>query len=510
LGLNLTVGNRLQRTCRAKSSRMRVSAAAMFALFTLIISALATAAPTSAAEVVEDVIAQVDAGQFASAEARIAEATADARLDAPTRTALEFQRERMRRILLDFKLTEDALKAKVREQIPDLSDAEFADWNARGLFEHQTIDGRMLYFARSPSNLYRLSAQARDRRKERKPLVDGPMESANAHHVEVRDAALAQHRSNVAPRRLRVTQSLTVNADAVPAGKTIRAWIPYPRALPGQQEGLRFVASDPAKHTIAPETTMQRTAFLEKPAVAGKPTKFSITYELTVYAQYHAVDVDMVVPTTITPELAPFVAERPPHIMFGQDMRVFSRQVVGDEKNPWRIAQKLYAAVDQIPWAGAREYSTITNISDYALHAGHADCGQQTLLLMTLLRMNGIPTRWQSGMIYSDGTYNNLHDWGWLYIAPYGWMPMDVTFGRLDSPDSAIANFYLGSLDAYRIAFNDDYGRDFVPPKKFFRSESVDLQRGEAEWDGGNLYFNQWDYDFTWQMLPAQADRGGK
>ena len=73
------------------------------------------------------------------------------------------------------------------------------------------------------------------------------------------------------------------------------------------------------------------------------------------------------------------------------------------ETNPYRIAQKLFAAVDRIPWAGAREYSTISNISDYALHAGHGDCGQQTLLLMTLLRLNGIPTRWQSGWVYSDG-----------------------------------------------------------------------------------------------------------
>jgi hypothetical protein len=37
-----------------------------------------------------------------------------------------------------------------------------------------------------------------------------------------RRATFAEHRSNVAPRHLRVTQSLTVNADAVPAGKTIR------------------------------------------------------------------------------------------------------------------------------------------------------------------------------------------------------------------------------------------------------------------------------------------------
>ena len=151
---------------------------------------------------------------------------------------------------------------------------------------------------------------------------------------------------------------------------------------------------------------------------------------------------------------------------------------------------------------GGREYSTIHNISDYALHAGHADCGQQTLLLIALLRLNGIPARWQSGMMFApnDGVsdnYWNLHDWGQLYIAPYGWMPMDVTFGRLDDADPSVAGFYLGGLDGYRVAFNDDYSRAFVPAKTHYRSETVDLQRGEAEWSGGNLYFNQWDYDFV-------------
>src|SRR5262249_33755007 len=157
------------------------------------------------------------------------------------------------------------------------------------------------------------------------------------------------------------------------------------------QEDLKFVSSDPPAHSIAPESTLQRTVFLEKASKAGAKTKFSITYEVTVYAQYHVVAADKAVPATITSELAPYVAEGPPHIVFTQSLRLFSQQVVGDEKNPWRVAQKLFAAVDAVPWAGAREYSTITNISDYALHAGHADCGQQTLLLMTLLRLNGIP-----------------------------------------------------------------------------------------------------------------------
>ena len=66
--------------------------------------------------------------------------------------------------------------------------------------------------------------------------------------------------------------------------------------------------------------------------------------------------------------------------------------------------------------------------------------------------------------------------------------------------------FYLGSLDAYRIAFNDDYSQPFVPPKQHFRSETVDSQRGEVEWRGGNLYFDQWDYDFKATASTARAN----
>jgi transglutaminase-like putative cysteine protease len=486
---------------------MRVAASTLALLFA---PSLACADAGTEAQTVARTIAQIDAGQFASASAQIGQELAQPGLGAQTRQELEFQRERMRRILLDFTLSKDDVKARLHEQIPDLRDEEFARWDGEGLLEHRVIDGRVLYFKRSPSNLFRLSDQALARRKQQTPLVDSPLQAPHAHHREVVDAAHAKHAGSVAPRRLRVTQSLSVRADAVPAGETVRAWIPYPRSLPGQQENIRFVSSDPAMHNIAPESTLQRTVYMEKRARSGKPTKFSITYELTVYAQYREAAAAAAVPATITDELAPFVAERPPHIVFTEPLRLFSQQVVGDETNPWRIAQKLYAAVDRIPWAGAIEYSTISNISDYALHAGHADCGQQTLLLMALLRLNGVPARWQSGMIYSDTGYSNLHDWGWLYIAPFGWMPMDVMFGRLDSADPAIANFYFGGLDAYRIAFNDDFGRDFVPPKKFFRSETVDLQRGEAEWSGGNLYFDQWDYDFAWKFLPVWRTAGSR
>jgi transglutaminase-like putative cysteine protease len=471
-------------------------------LFSMACSAGGTAQSGLNAVLLDDVIAHVDAGQFKAARTSIDRVLAGSGLPADQRSAFEFEAERMHRIELDFSLSEQQARDRVHDKIPDLRPDEFTAWDAAGMLEHRVIDGDKRYFNRAPSNLFRLSPQARARRAQQTPFNDGPLEKAHPHHREIRDAVLASNHTSVAPRRVRVTQTLTVEPDAVPAGETVRAWIPYPRALPGQQEDIRYVTSEPTQHTIAPESTLQRTVYFERPAAAGKPTTFSVTYELTTFGQYHPIDPDKVTRIEPSRELAPFLGERPPHIVFTDDLRKFSRAAIGAERNPYRIAQKLFLAVDRIPWAGALEYSTLRNISDYALHAGHADCGQQTLLLMTLLRLNGIPSRWQSGMVFSDGDYDNLHDWGWLYLAPYGWVPMDVTFGKLDAGDPQLDMFYLGGLDAYRIAFNDDYSQPFAPPKQHFRSETVDLQRGEVEWRGGNLYFDKWDYTFQAHSTP--------
>jgi transglutaminase-like putative cysteine protease len=499
---NQALQSRIERRVSGADTRKQASSwrSALTLFASLIVLSHTNAFATSA-----DVTALIDNGRFREAQTGISALLAAPDLSTADRSTLEFQRERMHRIRLDFKLTKDEAFDRVRKQIPDLTHAEFNAWDAAGLLERMTIDDATRYFNRAPSNLFRLSASARARRAEQTPFNDGPLEHPHEHHREVISAQRSTGRTSVASRRVRITQSITVDADATPAGETIRAWIPYPRSRPGQHEDIRFVASTPAKHTIAPEATLQRTVYLEDKASAGKPTRFSITYEVTNFAQRWDIDPTKVVAANLTPELRDLVSERAPHIVFTAALREFSQRIVGDERNPYRIAMKLFDAVDRIPWAGAREYSTITNISDYALHAGHADCGQQTLLLMTLLRLNGIPTRWQSGWVFSDDSYNNMHDWGWLYLAPYGWVPMDVTFGRLGSDDPSMDTFYFGSLDAYRLAFNDDYSQPLYPPKQHFRSETIDSQRGEVEWRGGNLYFDTWDYEFNADVLNGSS-----
>lgn len=433
------------------------------------------------------VIELVTDGQFKAAHARIDVALKQANLSPDARRALEFQRERMSRMRLDFSLTADQVKAKVRKQIPDLTDAEFAQWDAYGLFEHMDIDGQRLYFNRAPSNLFQLSAAAVARQKHPTTRTSsGLPREVNENYIDFDRKVIAQAKAtgktSVLPQRVQVTQTLTVDADAVPPGKTVRAWIPYPRADKGQQEDIRFVSSKPLAHRIAPESALQRTVYLEQPAQAGKPTVFKVTYEVTLYAQYHAIDPAKVQPEKITPALAPYLAERAPHVVFTEPLRVFSKQVVGGATNPYEVARRIFAAVDEIPWAGAREYSTIPDISAYTLHAGHGDCGEQTLLLITLMRMNGIPARWQSGWTFTRHGDNDIHDWAEIHLAPYGWVPVDVTYGRLDSSAPALKWFYLGGLDNYRVAFNDDFSQPFVPAKQHFRS--TPSIRSEAKSNG--------------------------
>ncbi|TLY52826.1 MAG: transglutaminase domain-containing protein, partial [Gammaproteobacteria bacterium] len=246
----------------------------------------------------------VTVGQFHAAETRIDADLKQPELPANTRRAFEFQRERMARMRYDFSLTADQVKSKLREQIQDLADSDFARWDAQGLLEHLAIDGERMYFKRSPSNLFRLSAEARARSTTVASFVDGGLpKEVHDHYIDYDQKtiqqALAAGRSSVLPQRVRVTQKLTVDADAVPAGQILRAWIPYPRVIAGQQENIRFVTSEPSKHRIAPESALQRTIHFERRAQAGKPTVFSATYEVTLHSQYRAIDADKVVPAKI-------------------------------------------------------------------------------------------------------------------------------------------------------------------------------------------------------------------
>jgi transglutaminase-like putative cysteine protease len=292
----------------------------------------------------------------------------------------------------------------------------------------------------------------------------------------------------------------------------VRAWLPIPREYPFQQD-FHVLASSPAITHLDDKERSLRAAYLQQPAVKGKPVEFKFDYEYTMDGVSFDLSPDAV--RAVDPNdaaLKPFLQEAP-HIVFTPELRALSDKIAGGETNPLLKAKKFYEWIaDNIKYSYAIEYSTIRNISEYCRSRGYGDCGQEALLFMTLCRMNGIPARWQSGWNTFPGA-KSIHDWSEIYLAPYGWVPVDpymgiyaMRYATTLKPEQRreLRDFYFGGLDQYRMIANSDHNQPLDPPKQSMRSDDVDFQRGELEAGGHNIYFDQYSYELKVKEIKPQ------
>ena len=451
-------------------------------------------------------IALIEQGKFAKATEIIKEKLImDTTLTAEQQRNLEFEIDRMERIRLDFKRTETEIFEFIKKYIPEVTKSDLQKWENEKSLEMKLIDGEKRYFNYAARNLFRINKECRkiweDYHKEKG--IDLSVEKMD---IDINNRAIMKNSLEKGirysePVTMRVKFSISVNPDVVPEGETIRCWLPFPREIENRQFNIKLLNSEPNSYQLADNSALQRTVYFEKTAIKGQETNFFVQYQYTSQGEYTDINPEKVTDVDYDGELKEFLKEEKPHIVFTAKMKKLSDEIVGDETNPYYKAKKIFRWIyDNIPWASAREYSTIRNISDYCITNMHGDCGIKGLTFITLLRLNGIPARWQSGWEFKP-PYNNMHDWTFVYFEPYGWVPADPDYSIRNSQDEKFKYYYLSGADSYRLIFNDDYSKPFIPPKIHHRSFTVDLQRGEVEWKGGNLYKDKWDWDLDFEVI---------
>ena len=172
-----------------------------------------------------------------------------------------------------------------------------------------------------------------------------------------------------------------------------------------------------------------------------------------------------------------------------------AKEIVKDETNNLIKAKLIYEYITtHITYSFVRNYYTIPNIPEYAALGGKGDCGVQALLFITLCRCVGIPACWQAGLYVTPQDIGN-HDWARFYIAPYGWLYADCSFGgsAYRNGDQERWQYYFGHLDPFRMPANSEYQYDLYPPKQFIRQDPYDNQTGEAEFEDRGLYLDEYD-----------------
>jgi len=429
----------------------------------------------------------------------------DTTLTAEKQRELEFEIDRMDRIKKDFSKTEKDVFDYIQKYIPDVQLSDLKKWEDEKSLEVKMIEGKKMYFNNAARNLFRINKDCKklwtDYHKEKGIDSTSEKMDIDINNRAIMNNAIKKGKRYSEPVTMKIKYSISVNPNTVPAGETVRCWIPFPREIQNRQFGITILSTEPAEYQLADNSALQRTIYFEKPSVSGEETKFNVEYQYTSQGEYVDIDPEKVVNVDANGGLKEYLQEDYPHIVFTEEYKKLSQEIVGDEINPYRKAQKIFKWIsDNIPWASAREYSTIRNISSYCIENKHGDCGIKGLTFITLLRLNGIPARWQSGWEFQP-SHDSMHDWGYVYFEPYGWMPMDAEYGMRNSDDEKFQYFYLSGMDSYRLIFNDAISEKFVPAKIHYRSETIDSQRGEIEWKGGNLYFDQWDWDMKFEVI---------
>ena len=400
------------------------------------------------------------------------------------------------RIKMDFTLTDSAVLKKLSRYNPTITTNDLLELVKEHKIDVRLLNGERRYFKRCISNLFLLDSTYAELKSRIEGLRPDSLPDYRVGHAAEIIAKTSNSGELVNPVNIKLSYTITVKPDAVPAGDTIRCWMPFPREGNPRQQNIHLLGSNPTSRIISPDSDLQRSIYLEKTSVANEPTVFHTEMEITTFGQSFQLTPDMILPYRKDQKLfTENTGERAPQIVFNNCIKNLTYLILQNETNPLLQVRKLYAWInDSVKWAGALEYCIIQDIPGFVMDTRHGDCGMQTLLFMSMARFAGIPVKWQSGWMLHPG-HVNLHDWCEVYFEGVGWVPLDQSFGLQQSSDPRIREFYMTGMDSYRLIVNDDFSSPLTPAKKFFRSEPYDFQRGELEWKGGNLYFDQWSWD---------------
>lgn len=396
------------------------------------------------------------------------------------------------RLLSDFSLTFDEGADMIIARHPGLTRDDVRRFADKKYVEVKNIDGVDRMHRKSPGNVELLNPDYNGGWKYRGA-------SASPARISYVDSVI-RHAKGLLPDggAHRVRYSYTISVPTVPAlkGDTLRVWMIYPLES-ARQSDIRLISASHPYVISSPERSDHRTIYFSAPA-ADSVTTFTYTAEFTSRGQYFH-------PDSIRARIRPYDTDSElykkytafdnPHIIPARELAL---SIVGDETNPFECSELVYDyIISRYPWAGAREYSTIECIPQYVIDERHGDCGQVSLLYISLMRSLGIPARWESGWMLHPGELN-LHDWAEVYFEGVGWVPVDTSFGRYtSSPDPEVQQFYSHGMDSHRLAANLTVSGKFDPEKRFVRSETVDAQLGEVECTKGNLFYPGWKKRFN-------------
>lgn len=426
---------------------------------------------------------------------------ADETLPAPLRKRLQLERILAARIPSQYPYSyEDALEL-LRANIRDFKDEELETLWEENTADWIYINGRVQFHELFFDNLMKT-------RDDYGARFLGTMEDNEKNAALLRENVrlMEEHGGRTVHMRLLTRLSLTPEAEKACMGKTAHVYMPLPVEY-AQVRNLRLLgfegtAGEPV--SVDNGSYPQRTARFETVIRGGEvwQTEFEFDNE-TVFRNPDPSQVLFSQPSFYTGEEAP-------HIRFTPYLKELTRSVTEGEENPLLAAEKIYRFItSQVKYSFVRSYSTVEDIPEFTAANRKGDCGFQALLFITMCRIAGIPARWQSGLYATPLTVGS-HDWAQYYVAPFGWLSADCSFGgsAFRQGDEKRRAYYGANLDPYRIPYASQFMHSFSREEEGLRDDPYDNQSGEV-FCGGRFLRSGKEFTVEYRLETAEKPFDG-
>ena len=418
-----------------------------------------------------DVQRLFESGEYARMERVITRRLADPHTPEVLKKRLTFQLAIAHQIPRDYPHTRSALLKQLQEKVRDFTPEELEELRDDGTLDWRYVEGEVHFKSNAVNNLLKTRREYTDRIINQESVAQDAQERADLDAVIARMKAKGHLHT-----RFTLHEEITVDSTLLVPGETIRMHLPLP-VVGNQVVSAKLLKTSHTPVSIAPEDHTARTAFFELPYQPGMTVSADFEYEID--APYVKPDPEGV--SAIQPDA--FTGEEEPHIVFTPYIRALTKEIIGDERNPLKKARRIYDFITtQCLYRFMPAYMTVPNIPEYFLSGLRGDCGVQAVSFITLCRCAGIPATWQAGLYTRPGDVGN-HDWAMFYVAPYGWLYCDCSFGgsAFQAGNEERRDFYFGNLEPWRLPLCQGFQQAFDGPRKYLRYDPYDNQNGEVE-----------------------------
>lgn len=423
----------------------------------------------------EDILREKWSGHFRNAEALIEKRLSDKNLPYAMRCRLELEKNNIKLIKENYTISKEEALAQIRERIPDFTEAELDEVVLENKADHAYVEGELKFLHSFCAALFRVYPEIWKRAGN----------NGTDDYSMLLDFISDLKDGQDTVSHIHIRHSLSLRPEAVRKGETLHVHLPLPCERAGVRN-LKILETVPSPVKLPEASEPQPTVYFEEPAAEDQTFVVEYAFDHTQrYVDTSKADLKAIAAAEIPEEEKQYLAEELPHIQFTPYIRALAEELRAGETNPLLVARKFYDYITtQVEYRFMRDYGSVDNLSEYCAVNRRGDCGVQALLFIALCRVSGIPARWESGLDAKPDDVGE-HDWAMFYIPSMGWLHADPSYGGSAHTRglTKLWNYFFGNVDPYRVPTNNALQGEFVPAKKYLRTDPCDNQDGEAEYD---------------------------